>query len=581
MATSALNTTFTVGNGLSTSGQNNTDLLVEAYRRTRQPALDTLKNKQNTLQSKQTFFNTLRSKLETLQSNTETLTSTDAADKYKSKKVVSSDASYVSVSAESSAIIGVSTLKVNQLATNDTLISNKVTSASASGLAAGSYNFSFSGISYSLSLDGTETMEQAIGKVATTINANSDSKVSAAYVKDTSTTGRLALTSKSTGADGAITFTDGNNILSAFGLNGSIAQTSATTPTSLVGSVVNNNTKLNLSSGTKNFSVNGVAYSFSYDNDDRNSTVISNIVSAINGNTSSTITASTVADSGTTSHLVFTNKSTGQALSITDTDGFLNNFGLGTQTKEESRTLSVGSAAGYRTKYETGLNAKASVNGIDVERSTNSISDVLPGVTLSLLKAQGSSDTALTLTTTVDSDKTASYIQPLLDSYNDALRYLKNQSRNSGNDSSVRTLFSQIRELSSRKYGSDSDELKYLSDVGIKYASDGTLSIDKEKLQTLLETKPEKVSAIFSGASGFAAQLKDVVDDITGSTGTAQTRSDLLRSQIQRASNQYKALSSKVDREVDTQKKEYQKLQETYYKLQGSLSQYSAYLGSG
>lgn len=479
MAASVTGTTFLVGNGLSQGGQNPTELLVEAYRRTRQPAVDALNTRATTLQSRQTFFNSLRTKLESAQTNAENFTATDANTKFVTRKVTASDSTYLSITADSTAAVGVSSIKVNRLATNDVLLSDRVTTAElftanlnnrslSSSIATGSKQFTVNGQNYNLTLDGSETNEGVAQKIANAVNANTSSTVNAAVVKDTGSTLRLTFTAKSTGEDGKVSFTDTDNLLSAFGLGASINQ-------------------------------------------------------------------------GTT------------------------------------RTLTSATTAGYRTAASADLNSNVTVNGIDVSRSSNTLSDVLQGISITLNKAQAADDSAITLTTAVDSDKVKSLIQPLLDSYNDSLRYLKSEAKKAGNDGAIRSLSSRLRSLTGEQYGSDT-EVKSLADLGITVGSDGTISVtNNDRLKSLLESDPSKVAGVFTGTNGFASRLKDLVDEVTGSSGLAQTRSEALGSQIKRLTDQRKSLEGKIDREVEQQKKEYQKLQETYYTLQGQLSQYSTY----
>jgi flagellar capping protein FliD len=65
---------------------------------------------------------------------------------------------------------------------------------------------------------------------------------------------------------------------------------------------------------------------------------------------------------------------------------------------------------------------------------------------------------------------------------------------------------------------------------------------------------------------------------MVGSEGMLQTRSHSLTQQIKRVSDQRKALQARIDKEVEQQRREYTKLQELFYTLQGQMSQYSSYI---
>ncbi len=590
--TNVVNTAFLVGNGFSSNGQTSMDMLINAYRATRQPEINALTTQQDTLGRKQIFFNSIRSKLEALQNLATNLTTTDAPASFVTRAVSSSDATIASVSATSAAAVGVSNLKVSRLATNDSLLSDRVTTATAfsaelasrgldSGIATGSKSFSINGHAYTISLSGSETNEDVMNKIVTAVNSDSNSAVAANVVKDTSTTGRLTFTSKSTGSDGAITFTDSSSLLSAFGL-GSIKQSTSSTPLSATSSTIAGTDTLGLATGVKNFSVNGVAYSFNYNSGDNNQTVLTNIAEAINSNTNSSVTASVVDKGSGNFALSFTNNVNGGTLNVSDTDGFLSNIGLPSSIQTDVRTNATNTKAGYANNQEANLNSLATVNGITVTRSSNSMTDVLTGVTINLLKPQASTDTPLTLTTTVDADAVVNKLQPLLDAFNEAMRYMQSNNKTmAGNDGTIRGLVSDLRGLSSTVLGDPSADTKYLSDAGLSIGSDGALSIgDKDKLKTALQADPTKISKLFTGSTGLGQKIIDIIGGVTGSTGLAQTRSAALGAQIDTTGKKVKDLQARIDAAVEKQKNDYTKLQQTLYTLQSQASTYSSYNGS-
>lgn len=216
------------------------------------------------------------------------------------------------------------------------------------------------------------------------------------------------------------------------------------------------------------------------------------------------------------------------------------------------------------------------VNGVTITRSSNTITDAINGVTLTLSKAQQAGEAPVTLTTTVGTDKVSDTLKPLLDAYNDVLRYIRDNIKTIGSDTALRSLQSELRSLSSKVF---SGSLTSLADIGIKIASNGTLSIDnKDRLQQQLETDAIAVAELFTSSGGFASRIMSTITHLVGSDGLLQERSSSLGQQIKRVSDQKKALQDRIEREVEQQRREYTKLQELFYTLQGQLSRYSAYL---
>ncbi|MCX7930291.1 MAG: flagellar filament capping protein FliD, partial [Chlorobi bacterium] len=433
---------------------------------------------------------------------------------------------------------------------------------------------------------GTETYETLIGKIVSAISSDSGAKVTASLVKDSSTTGRLSLTAKTTGADGAITFTDTNGVLSALGLTSSIKQTTGTTTLSTQSATVTNtDTILFESSGYKRFRVNGVDLfvyipattgSFDSRSSETGLTLLNKIASAINGASGAGATASVQSAGVNQSRLVISNSSPGGQLVIEDVDGVLSKIGIASQTLRDERTKASSTGGGYSLGTANDLNASLTVNGVTMSRSSNTITDAISGATLTLLKAQQSGEAPVNLTTAVGTDKVADTVKPLLDAYNDVLNYIKNNIKTIGGDAALRGFHSDLRSLSSKVF---SGSLSSLADIGIKIASDGTLSIDnKDRLKQQLETNPTAVASLFTASGGFADSIMGKITGLVGSDGLLQSRSSSLSQQIKRVSDQKKALQDRIEREVEQQRREYTKLQELFYSLQGQMSQYSSYL---
>ncbi|GEM_PF-3183365 len=217
--------------GTSTSGQ--TQQIADAFKRTQQFKLDSIKRKQTGLENTSRFFNTINSKLNSVISETDKYSADNISDKFSSKKVDVSDASYASVSATKDAVNGISTLKVNQLATNDRLVSARNTLADSFGITGKeTISFTVNSKSYSAEIEftGNETNEQALKKIASALNGIKDTKVTAAVIKDTSTTGKIVFTAGGTGEDFKLNFTDGN-ILQKVGITSAIVNPSVASRT--------------------------------------------------------------------------------------------------------------------------------------------------------------------------------------------------------------------------------------------------------------------------------------------------------------------------------------------------------------
>ena len=215
----------------STSGSTNQlDQLIASYKSTQQSKIDALTTKQATLEKNRTFFNSLYSKINALNSTIDTFRADTAYDNFSKRTVSSTESSYLTAESTGSAELGTIAARVERLATKDVLISDRKKLSDSLGETAGTKSFDMTIGSdkktINVTFDGTETNEQGMKKILQAVNtafaktsdSTTDIGVNAALVKDSSTTGRLTFTSKNTGGDNRVLFSDAS-FLTSLGLN--------------------------------------------------------------------------------------------------------------------------------------------------------------------------------------------------------------------------------------------------------------------------------------------------------------------------------------------------------------------------
>jgi flagellar hook-associated protein 2 len=173
-------------------------------------------------------------------------------------------------------------------------------------------------------------------------------------------------------------------------------------------------------------------------------------------------------------------------------------------------------------------NAVFSVNGLKITRSSNTISDVIPGVTFTLLSegdrdgAIGGSDPTAKVSVSADNSTITKAITDLVDKFNAvnqivneqfALDPNTNRQGATAGDASLRGMLSRLRKELSVSGGTGAS-YKYLSDIGIKFEKDGSLTLDQGKLTEALENDPTGVANLFlSKENGVGKRLPEAVDD--------------------------------------------------------------------
>jgi flagellar hook-associated protein 2 len=286
---------------------------------------------------------------------------------------------------------------------------------------------------------------------------------------------------------------------------------------------------------------------------DSSNNTLAGVRDAINGANGS-VTASIVND-GTSNRLVLTSKDTGleNSLKITVADtGDSNNTdasGLSQLAFDPTVTVTAPAttAAGRNmTQLQAAQNALLTVDGISVSKASNTITDVISGATLTLLK---SSTTAQTATVAVDKTKVTSNITAFVNAYNSLNTSLKSLTKYDSagkgaangvllGDATTRGIATQIKTALINPVSSNTS-LTTLSQIGVSFQSDGSLALDSTKLSSALDSNYSQVASLFtSSTDGYATKLNTLLTSMLSTTGSIQTKTDGINSSIKRIDNQ-------------------------------------------
>lgn len=160
------------------------------------------------------------------------------------------------------------------------------------------------------------------------------------------------------------------------------------------------------------------------------------------------------------------------------------------------------------TRTAEAQDAIVSINGLDVTRSTNTVSEAIHGVTLQLKKADVGSPTQVTVAESTSSMRTA--IEKFVAEFNllqetiNASTGYNAETKQAGvllGDSMVRSVAAQMRQIVGGAVSGASSEYQALVDIGVSTQRNGTLSLDTSKLDAALSQDPAAVGRLF-GATG-------------------------------------------------------------------------------
>lgn len=306
---------------------------------------------------------------------------------------------------------------------------------------------------------------------------------------------------------------------------------------------------------------------------------IAKAINAANGNVSASVVK---ADNGDY-RLMLTSKTTG-----TDSDMTV------TVAGDDTLNAVIGSAAlNVQVKSQ---NAVINVNGIQIVRQSNTITDALPGVTLTL-KAPSTADETLMIARSTDDNKKA--ITEWVNAYNSLQSTIAAltkyeppavgataQSSNNGvlmGDSTIRGVQSDLRALLTNV---QSGSYAIMAQLGITQdpvkgadGAIGNLKIDDKKLTKILTDDPAGVQAYFVGdgkKTGFATQMNNTLTDMLstsiGKEGVIQNAKDGINATLKSIGKRYDAMELTIEATMARYKKQFNDLDKLVTKFNGTAT---------
>ncbi|MFM2407908.1 MAG: hypothetical protein RL358_650 [Pseudomonadota bacterium] len=280
------------------------------------------------------------------------------------------------------------------------------------------------------------------------------------------------------------------------------------------------------------------------------------------------VTASIVNDgSATPNRLTLTSNATGISNSIKITtaggDGSIN-------------ALLANDPAAVQQLSQTvaAQNANFTVNGIAVSKTSNTVTNAIQGVTLTLSQVTTSPATLLVSRDTAAASKA---ISGLVTAYNSLYGAMKNSSAyKSGSalegEASLRSLQTQMRTIAGG--AATGGVASTLADVGISFQADGTMLLDNTKLNTTINNNFADVANLFNSTSGFATQFATFATGTLAFDGAFAHRTTGLTQSISTINNQISSLETRM---VGLEKR-YRTQYSSLNVLLSSMGQTSAYL---
>ncbi|MCB0338630.1 MAG: flagellar filament capping protein FliD [Bdellovibrionales bacterium] len=236
---------------------------------------------------------------------------------------------------------------------------------------------------------------------------------------------------------------------------------------------------------------------------------------------------------------------------------------------------------------DAATDANFNVSGINdaITRSTNSVSDVIPGVTFNISKVG-----TTTITVSDDADATAASVQEFVDKYNEILAFVKEQNlitkesdeedalnvfgplaKTSIDDSAI----TSIRTVFSGSIYDSGSEIKGLYDLGLTTEQDGTLEFDVDAFKSALSKEPESVKNIWYNVAeplGALTSAGGVIDPVTRFQGLIELGVKGNDEQVKSLQTSITRAQASIDKEADLLRQRFARLEKLTSDLQSQQS---------
>ena len=298
-----------------------------------------------------------------------------------------------------------------------------------------------------------------------------------------------------------------------------------------------------------------------------NGTTLEELRDAINNDTENPGVTASIINVGTNDYrLILTGDDTGSAYTVTVTSG----------------TTLTGFTDTDFTSHTAG-DAKFRIGGVDVTKSSNTITDVIPGVTFNL---NAESTTSVSITVNSDTQTIKQNIIDFVNAYNDVINYVSSNSQydtqtHAGGpfvgEATARSIVGRLKSIATSAVSSAPDDLDTLAQIGITTDyNTGQLVIDESTLNDKLSESIDDVSTIFTDSTeGIANDIYDYIDDITDSIdGVLTNKTDGLGDIVDKISDDISRLEDRLSKTEDSLRQRFASLEA----LLTSMSNQNSYI---
>lgn len=239
-------------------------------------------------------------------------------------------------------------------------------------------------------------------------------------------------------------------------------------------------------------------------------------------------------------------------------------------------------------------NAKFKLDGHEFEVADNLVKDIIPGVTLDLKRAQPGQQVRLNVTENFEA--IGGKIKNFVDAYNGALSFIQAQSKLApdaqgnqhmgplGGDGMLRSAQAKLRSIIQDPQMTDS-KFKRIIELGVEFNRNGTLTLNQDKFNKIVNSEPEEVSKFFRGDrvnTGFITQMTKRVNELVDTqNGPVGTRKKSYQDRISQMDQRIQQKERQVAKKEEAIRRQFAQMDEAISRLQSQTASVASLGGKG
>lgn len=288
---------------------------------------------------------------------------------------------------------------------------------------------------------------------------------------------------------------------------------------------------------------------------------LTDLTAVINNHVDNPGVKATLMRSGTETFLVISSEESGEANQLT----------LDFTPGADAAGADITAALAARQELTKAQDAKVrfgSDAAISVTSASNTLTDVIEGVSIDLLRAQAGTDGPVRVTIGQDEQAIKDNLQQFISSYNSVVSGISKDD-SLKRDSMARSIQNQFRAALQGTFEGSS-----LYSIGIEFDRNGVLSINASRFEQALAADPAKLEAMLTGEDGMLAKLENTIEPYSKNFGLLTDKQKTLQASLDLITDQKKRHDYSMELAFRRYLGQFTQMQVTIAQLESSLGQF-------